>query len=1007
MKKFYVSLMALLVLGLFTSSLGAQEVTGSMQGTLVDASGAALPGVTVKATSPSSSKQTMTDSAGKFRLPGLLPGIYELTASLEGFATQQVPDIELTLGDILTIDMTMQLSEVSETILVTSEAPIIEITQSATEQSISGELIDKLPRGRNFTSVVTQAAHANSEDDAGGIQIDGSSGSENRFVVDGMDTTNLQTGVSGKRVITDQIQEVQVKSSGYVAEFGGSTGGVISVVTKTGTNDWRGSILAYYESSDTNGDFEDTLRLDPTDPTRAEYVNLDTDDWDEFEPGFTLGGPIMKDRMYFFASYVPSFFERTRTLDYGGDTGVRTFNQAFDDDNASANISGTIGSAMSYKVSANLSDTSRDNLVPGRFVPGDPDPGTAFNNYDIDREQPNRSYSGNYDWLANQNLALSVRAGHFEYDTQDTGVPAEARIGFSTFSAGTPQDLFPDVPAELQRPFGWQNIPTNSGAAFDLFERQTLALDGTYYVSDFGGEHTFKAGAQFADIHNEVLDGYQDTRILIYWGAGRVNLEGVFDPGGEFGHYRVLQIATQGAVDSDNVGLFLQDSWRPTSRLTLNLGVRAEEEKIPSYASDPTIPPTAIAFDYDDKLAPRLGFAYDIKGDGKWKLYGSYGVFYDITKLEMPRGSFGADKWVDHFFALDTLDWLSVTNDPGCRIAPTNSIADVPNCQGRLMFSADRRHPSNDPNDSTIDPNLKPMESNEFTLGVEHQLGRRMSVGFRYVHKELERTIEDVGVVVPGVGEVFFIANPGEGIATDILGPEFPNQPNAVREYDGYEFDFRLRATQNWTINASYLYSELKGNYSGLASSDEFGRNSPNVNRFFDGLPMNFDASGSRNPVFGNLGTDRPHQFKAQVIYRAPFGTSFGVNQYIASGTPVSTEMNVAPGLPFFPFGRGDLGSTDTLTETDLYIEHPFRFGDRYEVSLSLNILNLFDESAEVNRFGDRFRDDLPLSNEEFFAGFDPNQFLTDPNIRQDPRYGQSSDFQNRRQVRFGVAFRF
>ncbi len=999
MRKFFGLATALLLL--LALPAAAQETSGSITGTITDSSGSSLPGVTVVATADGKAATVYTDGRGHFRFPALTPGDYELVASLTDFTSQKVTGVDLNLGEVLTINLTMDLAEVSETIVVTSEAPVIEITQSATATSVSGELIESLPRGRNFTSVVTQATHAVDERDAGGIAIDGSSGGENRFVVDGIDTTNLQTGVSAKNVITDHVQEVQIKSSGYNAEYGGSTGGVINVITKTGSNDWRGDITGYYSSSDLYGDREATLRRNP-DTGDAEYIVHETDDWERIEPGLTLSGPVLKDRMWFFASYIPQNEDLDRTIDYGGSVGVLTYPRSTDFDYGTANLSGTIGNSVSYKVAYNISDRERIGVsLPSQNATSDP-----FGNYSVGRINPNESYSGHLDWLVNQKVALSFRGGNFLYDEQDVGAPSDIWWGFSTGSAGAPGELYPEMPAEFQGPLGMASV-NNLGTAFDEFTRDTVEGDLTYYASDFGGDHTFKLGAQMAQIGNKTLSGYQNTRILFYWGSSRVDLFGESRTG-TYGHYRLLQIATQGDVSSDNLGIFLQDSWRPTDRLTLNLGVRAESEEVPSYATTPGIPETAIDLDFGDKLAPRLGFAYDIKGDGTWKAYGSYGVFYDITKLEMPRGSFGGDKWIDHFYGLETFDWPSIVADAGCRIGASNSISEVPTCPGEHLFSIDRRHPSNDPNDSTIDPNIKPMESNEITLGVEHQLSRRMSVGARYVHKELERTIEDVGVQVPGVGEVFFIANPGEGIAKSILGPDFPDQPKARRDYDGLELDFRLRATKNWTVHASYLYSRLYGNYSGLASSDEAGRNSPNVNRFFDGLPMNFDASGSGQPVYGRLGTDRPHQFKAQVIYRTKWETSFGWNQYVASGTPKSTRMDVAPSLPFFPYGRGDLGRTPTFTQSDLYIEHPFKLGDRFEVELALNIINLFDEgtSTQMYRFSVLLQD-LPLSNEEFFAGFDPNQVIADEGIPRDPRAGMDSDFQNRRAVRLSLRFRF
>ena len=623
--------------------------------------------------------------------------------------------------------------------------------------------------------------------------------------------------------------------------------------------------------------------------------------------------------------------------------------------------------------------------------------------YRANREQPRENYAVSLNYLATPNFTTSLRGGHFEYDTQDTGFSTDVWWGPSTFSVGTPCEVYPND-CLMDQDFGLgSQTPSNDGALFDFFERDYIQLDASYFLEAGGQDHEFKGGVLMEDYGNNVLDGYSNTRILFYIGAGRTDLEGVFRFG-TFGHYRVLQIATQGNVSSDTTALFLQDSWRVNDRLTLNLGLRAEEENIPSYAGVERIPDTAIGFDFDDKVAPRLGFAYDVKGDGRWKAYGSYGIFYDNTKLEMPRGSFGGDKWVDFFYGLETLDLLSIVET--CRNGPDNTVDSFPTgCPGEFLFLADRRRPSNDPDDPTIDPNIKPMESNEFTLGVEHLLGNNMTVGARFVHKELKRTIEDVGVVVPGVGEVFFIANPGEGIARDILGAGFPDQPKAVRDYDGLTLTFRKNYSDNWALNATYTWSDLTGNYSGLSSSDEDGRVSPNVNRFFDSLNGTYDANG--NQVIGPLGSDRTHQFKAQFIWGFDFGTFIGINQRYATGAPITTEYSVSPNLPFHPYGRGDLGRMPDLTQTDLFVSHEWRLANDMGIQLSLNVTNLFDEDAMTNYWESFLLDDIPITNAEFFAGFDPEALIAANNVRRDPRAGLPEDIQNRRLTRIGVKLTF
>ncbi len=1003
-----VATITAILLALIAPVTFAQETSGSVEGTVNGPDGNALPGVTVTLTGDGfpTGQPAQTNERGRFRYPAVPPGNYTLQASLDGFADAQVSAFRVNLGSELTINMAMQLEALEEAIVVTGDAPLFSITASDTSATIADEWIEKMPTARDFTSVVDQAAGANSEDThLGGISIDGSSGSENRFIVDGMDTTNIQEGVSQKRVITDFIEEVQVKQGGYMAEFGGSTGGVINAVTKQGGSDFSGDLHVYAEDNSWNGDVRPVLQHNPTNGNPELKVFAD-DDRERLEPGFTIGGPLQRDHLWFFAGYSPAEVDTSRTVTFLSDGATRTYTASSENEYATANLTGSYGKVY-FRLGGNLDDQTIDNAtsaggfnLPSRNGTSSQDPA----DYDTDSDRPGLSYSASLDYLATANVSASLRGGHFEYDTMDSGFPTGTWAGPSTSSAGTPCQVFP-ADCVTDTPLGTMpNHPDNRGNVYDYFERETLGLDTTIFVEDLAGDHEFKLGVQENNIENHVLSGYSNTRILFYIDRSFTNLFGE-SVRGTFGTYRVLQIATQTVdpVSSDNIGLFLQDSWRATDRLTFNIGVRSEEENVPSFAATPGIPSTAIEFGFSDKIAPRLGFAYDIKGDGTWKAYGSYGVFYDITKLEMPRGSFGGDKWVDYFYGMETLDLESVISS--CRIVENSSAVLPEGCPGEFLFLVDQRHPSNDPNDSTIDPNLKPMESNEITLGVEHLIGRNMTVGARYVHKELERTIEDVGVNVPGVGTVYYIANPGEGIAKSILGAGFPDQPRAVRDYDGLTLTFRKNLTNNWGLNMTYTYSKLEGNYSGLSSSDELGRTSPNVNRFFDGLQNSFDQNG--NAVIGELGSDRPHQFKAQLLYSLPWGTFVGVDQRISSGTPVSTEYDVSPGLPFFPNGRGDLGRTDTFTQTDLYLSHEFTFGNDYGLEFSVNVSNLFDEENVLAIYNSGVDQDLPLTDAEFFAGFNAEQVIQQNNIPRDDLFGMPNRFQGRRTVRLGAKFTF
>ena len=250
-------------------------------------------------------------------------------------------------------------------------------------------------------------------------------------------------------------------------------------------------------------------------------------------------------------------------------------------------------------------------------------------------------------------------------------------------------------------------------------------------------------------IGNNVLSGEAAARVSVFWDAALSS--GVPVTRGQYGYYSVRSNAvaprqgfiTEGNIHSNLVGLFIQDAWTIKNRLTLQVGLRTEDERVPTYTTGEDIPEFGLEFPFSEKLAPRLGAAYDLKGDGRTKLFASWGIFYDIFKLELPRGSFGGDKWLEYYYALDTADWTTLVSNPSC----------PPSCAGTIIRGAptadnpvggiDFRHPSFGAD--SIDPDLKPMRVQEATAGVEHQLNNYLALSARYVHKQVIRAIEDTG----------------------------------------------------------------------------------------------------------------------------------------------------------------------------------------------------------------------------------------------------------------------
>jgi hypothetical protein len=978
----------------------AQEQRASIEGIVKDSSGAVMPGVTVEAKNEAIGivVSAVTDANGVYRFPALASGVYDVTATLAGFQPLTVPDVQLSLGQIKKVDFALTVAGVAESVQVTAESPLVDVKQSARSTSIRAEQIDLLPKGRDYTSLVTQAPGANYEAKSNGIMIDGSSAGENRYIVDGIETTNLQSGAQGKGLVADFVDEVQVKSSGYTAEYGGSTGGVINAVTKSGGNAYRGSARFYWYGDATEGARNKSLRYDPVDSNKAQYWTYPEDSYNRVEPGFSIGGPVAKDKAWFFVAYQPTLIDTTRTVNptTAGTPTANTFDNKNRKDaahNLSANSTAQIGNNLRTRIAYNNAWGKREGLLPG-LSGGD----SASAIYAINQTAPTWSLSGQVDWVVKPNWFIGGRVGYYTSNFYDDGVPKQPRFTWTTTNninfCGTNGVC---VPPSYQAPTGFTSVATNSASTKDQQTRLNYQVDSTFYFNA-GGQHTVKGGAQIDQIGNNVLNGEQGNRVTIRWGLA---LSGSRGP---FGYYSVRSNApypkqgfiTEGDVSSTGVGLFIQDAWTVNNKLTLNLGLRTEKEDVPAYSTEPGVPQYAVKFAFADKLAPRLGFAYDLKGDGKWKAYGSWGIFYDIFKLELPRGSFGGDKWLEYYYTLDTYAWDTLVSASGC----------PPACSGTLFRGpVDFRHVSLDPD--YLEPNLKPMQSQEMSFGMEHQLSPVMAVSARYVRKWLVRAVDDTGSQDAAGNEIYIIANPGEGLtALAWSSPKTP-LPKAQRTYDSVEFALTKNLSNNWYLRGSYLWSRLWGNYSGLSQTDENGRMSPNVGRLYDYPLMSFDQHAKS--VEGPLATDRPHQFKAQLIYQFKFGTSIGLNQYIASGIPVTRELGVISGsnYPMNYLGRLSDGRTPTLSQTDLSLQHGFKIGGSRQLQLELNISNLFNQRTAINKSVTYQKDTgIDFDQQTFYEGKVDFAPLV-AKVVKSPLFLMDSGFQAPILARFGVRFLF
>jgi hypothetical protein len=1020
---FLLAIGALLLAG----TLSAQRATGQIFGKVIDDQGAALPGVSIVAKGPRlvGEATAVTNAQGAYRLVALPPGTYDIAYTLAGFKPLVRKDIILGAEQTLTLDITLSPSVIAEQVTVIGQSPLIDVKSTARGAAMNRQVFSLLPKGRNFDSLLVMVPGVSSEPLLAGTSVDGASGAENMWYVDGMSTTNLINGTSGQGVNYDFVEEVNFKSSGYNAEYGGSLGGVVNVLTRSGGNAYHGEILAYYNDEALTARRRDVLYYDNNDLNRntsAKFYSWDkyygVQNWNNIEAGLNLGGYILKDRIWFFGSAIPNYNHYTRTLDYriqNLTTPARDVHYRQVDWNGQAKISAQ--PFKNLRVSAGIIN----NLSVQRGqLPASYNASTTVDYDSYGFNYPNMSTSVTADWIVTNNFMVSARGGFFRTNQNNqlppTGLTEPVYIFQMeqpySYAATTNVGLL-DVPVSYQHPANWQNQPlTNLNATKRVIRQKYNAnLDLTYFAN-LGGEHAFKIGGQYIR-QGENVDS-SATVPLIYLGWDNTfSAYGVDYGRGTYGWYAVRGNDLTGPygsfynAQSDQWAFYAQDSWTIARKLTINAGVRTESEYIPSYSQNPlyqNIRP--IKFPFNKKISPRFGFVYDWFGDSSLKVYASFAIYQDVMKLDLAANSFGGFQWKSTYYSLDTYQF--------------DTIGVNGNYPGTNYVTLDFRAPSFD----TVQPNMHPFTQREIAFGVDKKLFENFSVSLRVVNKSVLWAIEDMGLVLPSVGEYYFEGNPGGAFINSkyaiakasvdeygipLLPAGVPDMPKAKREYWAVSLGGEKRLANNWLMGFSATWSSLRGNYSGLASADEAGRLSPNTERAFDLWQFQFDKQ--LNPIDGPLPTDRPLIFKFYGSYVFPMGLTVGTVMQAMSGTPLSTAWNVS-GPGYYPFNRGDLGRTPFLYYADGYAEYNWRLGGRYALQFSVNVSNMFNVETPTNFNQTPYRTDVtPVGAPHTHPTYD-EILLTKTwqplsTARLDGRFGFANTFFAPLQARLGVKFSF
>ena len=881
------------------------QTTGLIEGQVTDQSGAALPGVTMELTGIhlQGTKTAVTAADGRYRFFNLVPGDYTVTATLAGFGKVQ-KKATVTLDSHVEANLQLALSTTAE-VTVTGEAPLIDSTSTTSGSNFAGKVIDKLPlSSRNYADIVftqpgVQADNGETQGRSLALSIYGSTSAENSFLIDGVNTTNVIKGIQGKDINNEFIQEVEVKTSGYQAEYGRNTGGVVNVITKSGGNEFHGGIFGYYNSLSVAADQKQVYTPDYSERGNAQSDTLATKNT-RSEGGLDLGGFMVKDRVWFFAAY-----DRVITTQiFNPTSGITGPAQPSYPDPSCTLLQG-----------CPFPDTITENKYSLKMTLNLAQSTTLQGVYFSDRQSTTGTISGNP-----QSFNPYATQGRIDVGGPDYGARLNQLFGSSgilTLSYGQHSDRFETKPEgkDVQQlrdrtltPFGYYGGYGNvfGPVVNNHSDRNTYAASYTGYI----GNHEFKVGGDYEKV---------DTAGSTYWtGASRTSIfqcsasfpcsgsATPFDRSSVPGYnspytgpvYYEHQFYTANGTDltpltaapfntpTKRYSGYVQDQWRITPALTANFGVRYDAEKLYNGLQQE-------AFSLSNEWAPRLGVTWDFTGDGTSKLYASAGRFYYAIPTDLNVRVFTANTSIVTWnYSPTDLTQAPDAPDGRTQLTQVGSFAGEP-----------------------TDPGLKAAYQDEFTIGVEKAIDPTLSVGLKGTYRSLGRTIEDrcdlnyatnptgsscalmnpgaTGPENPGATGAYgsctnygnpTAGEPGSGVpANGCTGPgQGTPIPEAKRIFKGIELVIRKQFTNEIWAQLSYLGSSLRGNYSG-AIREASGQTDPGINADFDYAAFTQNFSGI-------LELDRPNQGRLDAVYNAPWGLSAGLQFYVRTGTPTSVD---------------------------------------------------------------------------------------------------------------------
>lgn len=897
------------------SSLAFAQGTAVVTGIVTDAATSKpVPDVVITATSSAlqGEEVVVTDSSGLYRLAQLPAGVYTLKLEKESFKPYSRTDINVRTDRTVRVNIQLQPEAVQgDTVVVVGRPPTVDIGSTTTGINVGKDFINNIafiqPNGsgvRTFESLASVAPQVIA--DEYGYGFSGAQSPENLYLVDGVSTGDPAFGTNGAQFPVEFVEEANVVTGGYQAEYGRATGGVLNVVTKSGSNEFHGMVWGNW----TPGALQGTPK---TIDSAASSILLQPKLLNTVDFGAQVGGPIIKDRLWFFVGFAPSFNwdQTTRSL-RAFSTDPMTGEETNPTIPGSTQVREEPTRAFSYIAKLTFLINADNNL--SLSVVGSPSSAEVPFSFSERRSTANGWKGGSLAINDTNTLSLKYQGGFLDkhllldasvgwFRLRSAALPNDGS-GFNNVAgdgtaAGTPAVIF-----RRTRPITAYETLTAEGQALCMDPNNScpgsVAGGDTYTIGGFGfvqdatldriqgrasatylfqalGHHIVKAGLDIEHLRYDLKKMYSGGVIL------RELSNGVrFDDYRQYGYFTGPDEATRQAVinsipTSNSIGAYLQDSWSIMDLVTLNLGLRYENQQL--FSGD-----GSLGLTLNNMISPRVGVIYDFTQQGRSKLFANYSRYYEALPIDIAdRALTGENQYQFQHARAGHPTAADPATNPGCDPLASidqalNECQDPRNTRQVNAINGGDYDPSGaglqtGAGKTPVDPNLKPQSSDEIVVGGEYEIISDGRVGVTYTRRYMNSVIEDMSL---DEASSYFIGNPGEGISTQF--------PRAVRDYDAVTGYFNKAFSDGWMGQVSYTYSSLRGNYNGLFRP-ETGQLDPNINADFDLISLLPNRTGP-------LDADRNHFIKAYVSKEFQITNSFslvaGLTYEGRSGAPIN-----------------------------------------------------------------------------------------------------------------------